>query len=226
MAYAEEESQMRLTPMRLLRIPEPFDHPEFIFEPKIDGFRALAHIHGHRCELISRNGHTFKSWPQLAEKIAHAVRCQSAVLDGEICCLEPDGRSHFYKLLFRRDWPYFYAFDVLFLNGRDLRGLSLLERKRILRAIMPNVESRVLYLDHVAERGRDLFRVACGRDLEGIVGKYANGTYQTSGRATSWLKIKHAGYSQMEGRHELFEQQVAGTPRPRTRSIRPELRLV
>jgi bifunctional non-homologous end joining protein LigD len=89
---------MHLTPMRLLRIPEPFDHPEFIFEPKIDGFRALAHVRGHRCELISRNGHTFKSWPHLAEEIAHTVRSRSAVLDGEICCLEPDGRSHFYKL--------------------------------------------------------------------------------------------------------------------------------
>jgi ATP-dependent DNA ligase len=52
--------------MRLLRIPDPFDHPAFIFEPKLDGFRALAHIRGHRCELVSRNGHVFKYWPQRA----------------------------------------------------------------------------------------------------------------------------------------------------------------
>jgi bifunctional non-homologous end joining protein LigD len=64
---------MPLTPMRLLRLPEPFDHPDFLFEPKLDGFRALAHVRGHRCELISRNGHTFKQWPQLAEEVAHAV---------------------------------------------------------------------------------------------------------------------------------------------------------
>jgi ATP-dependent DNA ligase len=51
------------------------------------------------------------------------------VLDGEICCLRPDGRSHFYKLMFRRDWPHFYAFDVLSISGEDLRGLRLLERK-------------------------------------------------------------------------------------------------
>ena len=80
-----------LTPMRLLRIQEPFDHLDFIFEPKLDGFRALAHVRGHRCELVSRNGHTFKQWRQLSEEIAHAVRAHSAVLDGEICCLEPDG---------------------------------------------------------------------------------------------------------------------------------------
>ena len=83
--------------MRLLRIPEPFDSPDFIFEPKLDGFRALAHIRGHRCELISRNGHTFKQWPQLAEELAHAVRAHAAVLDGDICCLEPDGRTNFHN---------------------------------------------------------------------------------------------------------------------------------
>ena len=100
-------NRMPQTSMRLLRIPEPFDHPDSLFESKLDGFRALAHICGHRCELISRNGHTFKQWPQLAEEIAHAVRAHSAVLDGEICCLEPDGRTHFKKLLFRREWPFF-----------------------------------------------------------------------------------------------------------------------
>ena len=115
--------------MRLLRIPESFDHPEFTFEPKVDGFRALAHIRGHRCELVSRNGHVFKSWPQLAEEIAHAVRVHSAVLDGEICCLERDGTSNFYKLMFRRDCPYFYAFDVLTIDGEDLRDLPLVTRK-------------------------------------------------------------------------------------------------
>jgi bifunctional non-homologous end joining protein LigD len=109
--------------MRLLRIPEPFDHPEFIFEPKIDGFRALAHVQGHRCTLMSRIGRVFKSWPQLSEEIAHAVRAYSVVLDGEICCLDADGRSNFHKVMFRRDWPFFYAFDVLSMEGRDVRGL-------------------------------------------------------------------------------------------------------
>ena len=61
-------------PMRLLRIPEPFDHPDWIYEVKFDGFRALAYVNGHHCQLVSRNGHPFKSWPDLAEEIAHAVR--------------------------------------------------------------------------------------------------------------------------------------------------------
>ena len=127
--------------MRLLRIPEPFDHPDFLFGPKLDGFRALAHIDGHRCTLVSRNGNTFMSWPQLCEELAHAVRCKSAVVDGEICCVDPDGRTNFNRLLFRRDWPFFYAFDLLMLNGRDLRALPLTERKRRLATIMPELRA-------------------------------------------------------------------------------------
>jgi bifunctional non-homologous end joining protein LigD len=209
--------------MRLLRIPEPFDHPDFIFEPKIDGFRALAYIRGHRCQLVSRNDSVFKSWPQLAEEIAHAVRATDAILDGEICCLDPDGRSNFNHLLFRREWPYFYAFDLLSVNGSDLRGLPLLERKRELLRIMPKIECRVLYLDHIAERGCDLFRVACERDLEGIVGKWTGGRYQTDGRNTSWVKIKNREYSQAIGRSELFEARRPNEKRGA--SQRPELRL-
>lgn len=209
--------------MRLLRIPEPFDHPDFIFEPKLDGFRALAIVRGHRCELVSRNGHTFKQWPQLCEEIAHAVRANHAVLDGEICCLKPDGRTHFKNLLFRREWPHFYAFDALSIEGEDLTAQPLLERKRRLLAIMPAVECRLLYLDHLEARGVDLFRVACERDLEGIVGKWAEGTYRTDGRATSWLKIKNRDYTQMVDRHELFADRHRHEGRPRPKASRVDL---
>jgi bifunctional non-homologous end joining protein LigD len=211
--------------MRLLRIPEPFDHRDFIFEPKIDGFRALAYVNGHRCELVSRNGHVFKSWPHLAEEIAHAVRARSAVLDGEICCVDADGRSNFRKLLFRREWPYFYAFDLLMLNGEDLRSRPLLERKRRLAGIMPRMASRLLYLDHIPERGCDLFRAACERDLEGVVGKWSCGTYQYDRRSTSWLKVKNPEYPQMRDRHELFESPRLSF-RQRGRAVTPKLLLV
>lgn len=211
--------------MRPLRIPEPFDHPKFFFEPKIDGFRALACVTGHLCELISRNGHRFKSWPQLAEEVAHAVKANDAVLDGEIGCLEADGRSNFHALMFRREWPYFNAFDLLSVNGEDMRRPPLLERKRRLLAIMPTVQCPLLYLDHLAERGRDPFRVACAQDLEGIVGKWAHGTYQTDGRSTSWLKIKNPDYSQIRDRHELFSTRQPEGLRRRGLAFRPELRL-
>src|SRR4029453_3036738 len=96
------------TPMRLLRIPEPFDHPDFLYEVKHDGFRALAHIRRGECRLVSRNGYTFKAWPQLADEIATVGDGVSAVLDGEVCCLKSDGRTDFYQLMFRRERPFFY----------------------------------------------------------------------------------------------------------------------
>lgn len=88
---------------------------------------------------MSRNGNLFKSWPQLAEELARAVRATEAILDAEICCLDPAGRSNFKNLLFRREWPLFVAFDLLALDGEDLRQLSLMERKFRLREIMPRV---------------------------------------------------------------------------------------
>jgi bifunctional non-homologous end joining protein LigD len=204
-----------LRPMRLLRLPEPFDHPEFLYEVKFDGFRALAHVNGHHCQLVSRNGHVYKSWPQLSEELAHAVRARNAILDGEIVCLAPDGRSRFYDLLFRRDWPYFLAFDALGIDGIDLRDQPLAQRKRRLARLMPRVESRLMLLEPIPRRGRRLFELACEHDLEGIVAKWANGSYQCDGRGTSWLKIKNSNYSQTEGRHELF-----ASNRPEWRSHR------
>ncbi len=203
--------------MRLLRIPAAFDHST--------GFRALGAYH-RPClpARLAQRAH-LQSWPQLAEEIAHVLRCRSAVLDGELCCLQPDGRSHFKRLLFRREWPYFMAFDLLMLDGRDLRDLPLLERKRRLLSIMPAVGCRVVHLDHLAGRGCDLFRAACERDLEGIVGKWAHGRYQGDGRGTSWLKIKNPEYSQIVGRRELCEERrhsPSGNHRPPT----PELRFL
>jgi bifunctional non-homologous end joining protein LigD len=209
--------------MPLLRAPAPFDHPDWLFELKHDGFRALAVIEGHRCRLVSRNGHAYGQWPQLAEKLAHAVRAHRAVLDGEVVCLKHDGRSDFEALLFRREWPYFYAFDLLSVEGRDLRRLSLTTRKRELRRVMPRpeLESRVRYVDHLSARGADLFRLVCRRDCEGIVAKWKRGTYHTDGVTTSWLKVKNPAYSQAEGRHEIFADRGPARPALTTRRLDP-----
>jgi len=84
------------------------------------------------------------------------IRARYAVLDGEVCCLQPDGKSDFYTLLFRRDWPYFYAFDLLELDGEDLRQRPLLERKHRLATIIPHdFDHRLRLLGHVlAAAGR------------------------------------------------------------------------
>jgi ATP-dependent DNA ligase len=98
--------------MRLLRIPEPFDHPHCVFEPKMDGFRTLAQVTEH----VSRNGNTFKSWLQLQEEIAHSVRAYDAILDGEIACLGPRWREQLQELLCRREWPFVLVFALLMLG--------------------------------------------------------------------------------------------------------------
>ena len=96
--------------------------------------------------------------------------------------------------------------------------------KGLLLKVLPKIETSLLYLDHVAERGRDLFALACERDLEGVVAKWVHGIYQSDGRATSWLKIKNTEYTQALGRRELFE--ARRERRQRRRSYRtPELRL-
>ena len=212
-----------VTPAAVLRIPQSFDHPDFLYEIKYDGFRALAYIDGHDCRLISRRGHVFKSWPYLRTELAHSVRCNSAVLDGEIACLGPDGRSRFNHLLFRRDWPYFLGFDVLWLDGRDLRSLPLIERKAILKRIIPN-NDRIRYVEHIEARGVEFFRAACKMDIEGVVCKWRHGTYQIGGSTTSWLKVKNAKYSQAEGRSELFAARAEGQ-RTRGRYLAPRLLL-
>ena len=192
--------------MPLLRLSEAFDHPDWLFELKHDGFRALAVVELCRARFISRQGYEFKQWPQLSEEVSHTIRARRAVLDGEIVCLRPDGLSDFYSLMFRRGSPYFYAFDLLELDGEDLRERPLLERKRRLAKVIPfDFETRLRLLGHVPGRGRDLFGLVCDHDAEGIVAKWCRGTYHVDGRTTSWLKIKNPSYSQAVGRHEFFE---------------------
>jgi bifunctional non-homologous end joining protein LigD len=187
-----------VSPMRLLRVPQPFDHADFIYELKLDGFRALAHVERGRCRLVSRNGYEFARWSLLKQEIADTIRADSAILDGEIVCFDADGRSNFNNLLFRRAEPFFCAFDALMIDGDNLRGLRLLDRKRRLLDVMPKIEGRLRYVDYIHERGIDFFRLACEHDLEGIVAKWIDGTYQ-QGTGTRWLKIKNPSYSQMDG---------------------------
>ena len=123
-----------------------------------------------------------------------------------LVCLDDDGHPDFRALMFRRTEPVMYAFDVLALDGRDVRKLPLLARKRALRRVVPRCADRVRYLDHVAGRGVDLFRAVCELDLEGIVSKRADGVYTSDPDATTWIKVKFRGYSQARDRWELFER--------------------
>jgi bifunctional non-homologous end joining protein LigD len=145
------------------------------------------------------------------------------VLDGQIVALATHGRSKFYDLMFRREWPHFVAFDALSIEGEDLRALPLVERKRRLRGIMPrpNVHARLLDHDHVDGRGVALFDAVRGKDLEGVVAKWKHGRYHTDGQTTSWFKIRNLDYSQIEGRRDVFEARRSAWSR--SRSARPLL---
>ena len=210
--------------MRLLRIPEPFNHPDWLYEVKFDGFRALTHVTGHHCQLISRNGHGFKSWPYLAEETrtrsVRTARCSmarssaltlTAAAGFAICC--------------SADWPYFLAFDVLSIDGEiyaPCRSSSVSVGSRAsCRVSNRGCYCWMRFLPAVSV----LFVLACERDLERIVAKWAPGTYQCDGRATSWLKIKNPDYSQMEGRQERFAAKRAEWRPHRTKAASPTLAL-
>jgi len=121
------------------------------------------------------------------------------VLDGEIVCLDAQGRLHFDQLFYRRGTPRFIAFDLLWMNGRDYRPRPLLERQPALAGIFP-AASRCVRTQHIAERGIDLFRLACERDLEGIVAKHSTAPYATVNGRSPWLKIKNPNYTRIPGR--------------------------
>lgn len=190
--------------LELGRLAEPFDHPDWLFELKYDGFRARADVTDGKAELISRRGNVYKSWTPLREQLGRELGDHQAVLDGELVVLDADGRSLFYDLLRRRHPPIFVAFDLLFLDGEDLREIPLLERKRRLRALLPEESSSLLYAQHVIGAGRALFDQVCALDLEGIVAKLASAPYRAM-QPPHWMKIKSSAYSQVERRYEFFE---------------------
>src|SRR3979411_993409 len=117
-------------PLPVLRRPHPFNHSEWIFELKYDGFRALAYLNRGKGWLVSPNGHPFASFAELASSIARETGdATTAVFDGEIVCVDAKGRPRFNDLLFGRRDPVFFAVDLLYLNGKALRYDPLGDRK-------------------------------------------------------------------------------------------------
>jgi bifunctional non-homologous end joining protein LigD len=204
----------QFTPMPLQRRKTAFDHPDWLFELKYDGFRALAYAEATGCRLVSRNAHAFGSFELLREDIGRALRRSRAVIDGEIVCLDEKGHPQFYNLLYRRTEPCFVAFDLLWHHGEDLSFLPLHERKHRLRALVRQTESRMLYADHVDGNGTALFERACQLDLEGIVAKDRYAPYTADRESSTWHKIRNSRYSQTVGRAEHFERERHSEPVP------------
>jgi bifunctional non-homologous end joining protein LigD len=192
--------------MTVSRRSEPFDSDQFVYELKIDGFRALAHLQDGHGELISTNGKVFRGFDELATWIAEHLQIESAILDGEICCLDESGCPTFRDLIFRKRQCIFIAFDLLYLNGKDLRTLALIERKAMLKTLIRRKRARMFYLDHLESDGQLLFEEVVKMDLEGIVCKRKDSPYKVSAEPSRyWIEVKNSRYSQQEGREELFE---------------------
>ena len=181
---------------------EPFDDPDWLFEIKWDGFRALAEIDAEgTVQLTSRNGKDLLSkFPEL-ENMSAAFRSLPIVVDGEIVALDEQGRSSFQRLQNRIEsirGPRkqagggniaFVAFDVLFADGRDVRSLPLEQRKKMLQNLI--IEGgNVVYSKHIIGDGKKLFEQAEKRGLEGVMAKRRDAPYESARRTRTWLKIK------------------------------------
>lgn len=182
-------------PMLAAVADEPFDDADWLFEIKWDGYRALAFIRGARTELFSRNHLSLKKdYPSLLAELKEIDH--KAIIDGEVVALDDKGLPHFELLqncARNPDCvPQYMAFDLLFLDGLDLRSQPLLERKKLLQDLLNGIDSDAIhYNDHVIEQGVALFDEVKKLGLEGLIAKKAESVYE-SARSRNWLKIKSA----------------------------------
>lgn len=168
----------------------------WLHEIKFDGYRIVARKQGEKVRLISRNG---KDWTdrfrQVADAVARELSVSSAMLDGEVVVMQPDGTTSFQALqnLTREGVParlHYQVFDLLHLDGWDLRGAPLVERKRLLSSIIGTDDgSTVRYTDHIEGHGDVFFNQACDFSLEGVISKRRDSIYRP-GRQREWTKTK------------------------------------
>jgi bifunctional non-homologous end joining protein LigD len=209
-----------IEPMLATLIKEPFDHPDWFFEMKWDGYRAIAEIQGGDVSLYSRNRISFNRKFSPVVDALKKFRFE-AVLDGEIVVVDDRGHPDFQML---QDYQksgnghlLYYVFDLLHLEGHDLTNLPLLKRKELLKKILPS-DPKIKFSDHVGKEGVLFFRVVKEKGLEGIMAKHTQSTYRMGMRSRQWLKVKTqiaqegviAGFTQPKGSRRNFGALVLG----------------
>ncbi|HEY0580807.1 MAG TPA: non-homologous end-joining DNA ligase, partial [Chloroflexota bacterium] len=189
---------------RKLAFPEPyepmlptltrdvFQRSDWLYEPKLDGYRVLAFVDRGDVHLRSRGGQAYETrYPELTRALA-AEPVDRAIFDGEIVAVGADGRSSFQRLQNRASDPQstlrFYAFDLLYLDGYDLREVQLSDRKALLHAVLAPIHG--LQEVETFDDGVTLFHAAQATGLEGIVAKRRDSRYEPGKRVRTWLKIK------------------------------------
>lgn len=210
----------QIRPMLATLVREPFDHPDWLFEVKWDGYRAVAELRDGEVTLYSRN------LLPLNQKFLPIVEALGkfgfdAVLDGEIVVVDDRGQPDFERL---QNYPkigsghlLYYVFDLLYFQGHDLTGLPLLRRKELLKKILP-VPAKIRFSEHIREDGVLFFQVAREKGLEGIIAKAAQSVYEIGHRSRQWLKVKTqltqegviAGFTAPRGGRKHFGTLVLG----------------
>ena len=196
---------------------------DWIYEIKFDGYRALALRGGSQTQLLSRNEKDLgKKFPEILDSIA-ALDVQDAIIDGEIVALDDKGRSSFqllqgFDMGMVRPPIVFYAFDLIRLNGQDLKNLPLEERKAKLEKLLKKVSGVIRYSISFTKDIKELLERAQTLDLEGLIGKRSGSRYEDGKRSGAWIKIKlHleqefviGGYTEPEGSRKYFGALLVG----------------
>jgi bifunctional non-homologous end joining protein LigD len=164
----------------------------WLHEIKHDGFRVIARKDGDRVQLYSRPGNDMtRRFPQIVEALAR-LRSRSCIIDGEAVACDDNGLASFERVRYRQhDGDVFlYAFDLIELNGDDLRRDPLEVRKATLKSLLAKAGPGLRLNEHIEADGPTVFAHACKMGLEGIVSKHKASTYR-SGRSPDWLKCKN-----------------------------------
>jgi len=218
----ETSGERAYTPMMAKLEAKVFDDPDWIYEKKLDGYRAIGYT-GKKAKLISRNNIDFsKDYKAVIDELK--VIEQDAILDGELVIEDKEGKSRFqhiqnYKNDTEEQTLKYYVFDLLKLGGHDLRGMELSKRKELLKTLVTSLKSkRIIYNDHVAGKGTELFAKAKKEEWEGIIGKDVHSYYTSGKRTDRWQKFKLqnsqeaiiCGYTAPTGSRKHFGALVLG----------------
>lgn len=209
----------QIKPMLAETADAPFDNKNWVFEVKWDGYRGIAMIKKGKVRLLSRNHISFNNkYPVIVEELKSFGH--DAILDGELVVLDGNGKPQFQLM---QDFHkrkegrlMYYVFDLLYLDGYDLRATQLLERKQMLKKIL-NESDIIKYSDHIEEQGIQLYNTMKKRGYEGVVAKKSDSIYLAA-RSDRWLKIKNVqtdeavicGFTQPTGTRQKFGSLVLG----------------
>jgi bifunctional non-homologous end joining protein LigD len=179
----------------------PTDPEAWQFEMKYDGYRGLFYMEEKRCQVFSKQRKLLHQFEPLCRQVRDLLGVKTAIFDGEIVARDASRRPIFADLHRRRRQPMYIAFDLLYLDGVDLRKLPLRERRAKLEALVPEDGTVVERSLAVPAAGELLYETMFAHDLEGIVGKRLKDPYASG---VKWIKIKNRAYTQEIGRDKLF----------------------